>query len=143
MGVPLVSDIDYANPLVVGDLVAAATIDAGPEGGDGTSQATAFLGAFNLAMYSDDFEGVVVVEKSFDGGFAWMSVARDVAGTPASYTLDFSGGYGGLAVTLFEPEPQVLWRVRCSSYTAGELNYRLSQGGGVTFTAYPGIGGPV
>lgn len=141
MGRPLGGTTDYANPVVSGVLIDSAAQSQGPESSDGTTDAAAFLGAFNLFLATADFVGTIVLDKSFDGGSNWYTVTRDVLGTPAYW--DFAGLAATLAMTLCEVEPNVLWRVRCSAWTAGSIDARLSQGGGLVFTAYPGMGGLV
>ena len=129
MGTPVGGTTDYATVLVVGSFV---ELDSSP--------ATAFYGAFNAALWSDAFVGTVVFEKSYDGGTTWITVSRDVAGTAASYALNWASTTS-TNLTLAEVEPSVYWRLRCSSWTSGELNYRLSQGGGMVFNSYPALGG--
>lgn len=140
MGVPIGGTVDTAKPKVTGTITATALVTQPVAASTGTSAATAFLGAFNLAMWGT-FTGTILVEKTYDGGTTWVPVAQDVAGTPASYSLALTAS--GINLTLCEIETQVAWRIRCTAYTSGTLNYRLSQGGGVFFTAYPGIGGSV
>lgn len=139
MGTPVGGTTDYATK-ITGTLTATALVTQGAAASTGTSAATVFLGGFNLAM-SGTFTGTVVIEKSYDGGTTWITVSQDVAGTPASYVLAWTAQ--SINLTLCEVEPAVAWRVRCSARTSGTLTYRLSQGGGVFFTAYPGIGGAV
>ena len=129
MGTPVGGTTDTANPLVVGSFT-------DPD----SSPPTAFFGAFNAALMADAFVGTVVFEKSYDGGTTWITVSRDVTGTAASYALNWAAPTS-MNLTLCEVEPQVAWRLRCSAYTSGELNYRMSQGGGLNWTGYPGMGG--
>ncbi len=140
MGVPIGGTKDYATVKAAGDITADALISQGVAASTGTSAATVFLGAFNVAL-SGTFTGTVLFEKSYDGGATWVTVAQDAAGTAASYTLAWTSQ--SINLTLCEVETQVAWRLRCSAFTSGTLNYRLSQGGGVFFTGYPGMGGLV
>lgn len=127
MGVPIGGVTDTASPLVTGTLTATALVSQGIAASTGTSAAATFFGAFNLG-FTGTFSGTVLVEKSFDGGLTWFSVATDATGTAASYVIAFTAQ--SLCLVLVEPEHQVAWRVRCSSYTSGTLTYRLSGGGG-------------
>ncbi len=129
MGTPIGGTTDYATVKVVGSFV---ELDS--------SLPTVFYGAFNAALSASAFVGTVVFEKSYDGGTTWITVSRDVAGTAASYPLNWATTTS-LNFTLCEVEPAVAWRIRCSSFTSGELQYRLSQGGGMVFDGYPAIGG--
>lgn len=138
MGVPIGGTRDYAPVVATGTITATALITQPVAASTGTSAATVFYSAFNLAMWGT-FSGTVQVEKSYDGGTTWITVARDVAGTPASYVLAFTAA--SINLTLCEVEPSVCWRLRCTAFTSGTLNYRLSQGGGLTFGSYPAIGG--
>lgn len=142
MGVPIggAAAQDSAKPVVTGAITATALVSQGNAASTGTSLATAFLGAFNLAMWGT-FIGTILVEKTYDAGTTWIPVAQDVTGTQASYNLSLTAS--GINLTLCEVETQVAWRIRCTARTSGTLNYRLSQGGGVFFTAYPGMGGLV
>ncbi len=130
MGTPIGGTRDYATVLVEGTFV-------DPD----SSTPTVFFGAFNAAIYTNTtFVGTVVFEKSYDGALTWITVSRDVAGTAASYALNWASPTS-FNLTLCEVEPSVFWRIRCSAYTSGDLLYRLSQGGGLVFTSYPAIGG--
>ena len=129
MGTPIGGVTDYATVLVTG-----AFTD--PD----SSVPTAFYGAFNAALWSDAFVGTVVFEKSYDGGVSWIVVSRDVAGTAASYPLNWATPTS-FNLTLAEVEPSVYWRLRCSSWTSGEISFRMSQGGGMVFNSYPALGG--
>jgi hypothetical protein len=140
MGVPLGGSTDFANPKVTGTITASALVSQGIAVSTGSSAASPFFGAFNLAMWGT-FSGTVLLEKSYDAGTTWITVAQDAAGTAASYTLAWTAQ--SINLTLCEVEPQVAWRLRCSAFTSGTLNYRISQGGGVFFTGYPGMGGLV
>ena len=72
------------------------------------------------------------IEKTFDDGTTWVPVALDVTGAPASYALNIAAA-AGFTVTLFEVEHGVNWRIRCTAFTSGTLNYRLSQGSDIVF----------
>ena len=138
MGVPIGGTTDYATVKAAGSITATALISQGVAASTGTSAATVFYGAFNAAL-SGTFSGTVLFEKSYDGGTTWIAVARDVAGTLASYALVLTAQ--SLNLTLMEVEPSVCWRLRCTAFTSGSLTYRLSQGGGMVFGSYPAIGG--
>jgi hypothetical protein len=69
----------------------------------------------NVSVYGT-FVGTVVLERSFDGT-NYIPVLRN--GTAISYTAPSSE-------TLYDPEGDVIYRLRCSAYTSGTANYRLS-----------------
>lgn len=74
---------------------------------------------FNAALYGT-FVGTVVLEKSFDAGANWVPVLHPATNTAVSYTAPS-------AAVFYEPEDGVLYRFRCSAYTSGTINYRLSK----------------
>jgi hypothetical protein len=73
---------------------------------------------FNVSVYGT-FVGTVVLERSFDSGANYIPVYRYCTGTAVSYTAPASE-------VLPEPEGDVIYRLRCSAYTSGTANYRLS-----------------
>lgn len=83
------------------------------------SQDRRTVAAFNIALYGT-FVGTVLLEKSFDAGVNWIPVYRPATATAVSYTAPG-------AEVLAEPEDGVQYRWRCSAYTSGTVNYRLSQ----------------
>lgn len=76
-------------------------------------------GGFNAALWGV-FVGTMQLERSFDGGTTWLPCSLDTSGTVASYTAPVS-------LTCNEPERNVLYRWRCTAFTSGTINYRLSK----------------
>lgn len=73
-------------------------------------------GAFNISLWGT-FSGSVTVQRSFDGGTTWVDK------TPSSiYTLTAPASF-----TDEEPEVGVIYRLNCTSYVSGTINYRISQ----------------
>lgn len=68
---------------------------------------------------SGTFVGTAVLERSFDAGTTYIPVLRPGGNTAVSYTAPSSE-------VLEEPEKGVLWRLRCSAYTSGTIDYRIS-----------------
>ncbi len=70
--------------------------------------------------------GTVQLERSFDGGSTFLPMGYGPIGaTAASWTagpVNF--------VCLGEPEKQTLYRLNCTAYSSGTINYRISQTGG-------------
>jgi hypothetical protein len=87
--------------------------------GTGQSNAVAIWGDFNLNL-SGTFSATVQLERSFDSQVTWTVVATDGIGTPAIYNKPI--GLLGLEV-----EPGVYYRLNCTGFSSGPLNYRLSQ----------------
>lgn len=75
-------------------------------------------GKFNALVYGT-FVGTVVLERTFDNGTTWVA-ARDGAGNAISLTAP--GSYA-----LQECEPGTAYAWRCSAFTSGTINCRLSQ----------------
>lgn len=88
--------------------------------GTGNGSSAMFYGAFNASLWGT-FVGTVILERSFDGGTTFLPCAIDTAGDPNAYSAPMS-------VVINEPEPGVFYRFRCSAYTSGTINYRLSAG---------------
>lgn len=97
--------------------------------GTGQSKSAFVYGPFNFSVWgtplngdgtADTYSGTVELERSFDGGTTWLAVAEDGTGTPASYTTIVS-------LVGKETESAVLYRVNCTAYSSGTINYRLSQ----------------
>ncbi len=112
------SGTDTANPLSSGSFAAT-----------GQSAPVVLYGDFNVSLWGA-FVGTVALERSFDGGTTWLPVSS-AAGTAASWTAPVS-------TTWTEPEHNVAYRLNCTAYTSGTINYRLSQASDFVFTG--GIG---
>ncbi|HEX9446804.1 MAG TPA: hypothetical protein VF920_02455 [Dongiaceae bacterium] len=97
----------------------AVEVQTGSFSATGTSTARAIWSDFNIALWGT-FVGTVAVERSFDGGTTFLPVARDTSGTAATFTAPTS-------LSISEPERGVLYRLNCTAYTSGTINYRLSQ----------------
>ena len=74
-------------------------------------------GRFNLSVFGT-FVGTVRVERSFDSGVTWLPCTN--AGTVVTFTAPFTE-------VLIEPEDAVQYRLACTAYTSGTINYRFSQ----------------
>ncbi len=82
-------------------------------------QPPVFKEVFNAALWGT-FVATIQLEKSFNGGDDWIVVSKDASGNPASYTES-------VALGVYEPEVNVLYRWNCTAYTSGTINYRISQ----------------
>lgn len=71
------------------------------------------------------FSGTINIERSFDGGRTWVLCNIGSAGTLAQYSAGTP-----INLTFGEPEKYVLYRLNCTIYTSGTINYRISQTGG-------------
>lgn len=74
-------------------------------------------GRFNGSVWGT-FVGTVRFERSFDNGVTWLPATQ--AGSPVTFTAPFTE-------VLIEPEADVLYRLNCTAYTSGTINYRISQ----------------
>jgi len=75
-------------------------------------------GKFNLSLWGT-FVATVSLERSFDNGVTWLNCSKP-DGSNNAFTA-------ALSVVCEEPEEGVLYRVYCSAYTSGTVNYRISQ----------------
>ena len=71
---------------------------------------------FNISVWGT-FVGTVVVERSFDDGTTGLPKWPDAVYSMSS-PMSFSDS---------EPEDGVKYRLNCSSYSSGTINYRVSQ----------------
>lgn len=115
MGQPIGGGADTANPLVVGTFTAA-----------GDSAAAVFYGRFNVSLWGT-FAGTVQLQRSFDGGTTWLPVSYPLTGDALSWTA-------AVSTTVEEPEHLVAYRLACTVYTSGTVNYRLSQSSDFLFS---------
>lgn len=72
----------------------------------------------NVSLWGT-FVGTVQLERSFDQGTTWLPITAGgtqiyVWTAPASETFE-------------EPEGGVYYRLNCTAYTSGTINYRISQ----------------
>ena len=81
--------------------------------------------AFNIVL-SGTAVAIVQLERSFDQGSTWVKLT--VNGTQL-YKWSYDGSNTvNISETAEEPEQGVFYRLNCTSYTSGTLNYRISQG---------------
>lgn len=73
---------------------------------------------FNVSLWGT-FVGTARLERSFDGGTTWLPLT---AAGIALYT--WTAPASEIAE---EPETGVLYRLACTAYTSGTINYRVSQ----------------
>lgn len=125
MGIPFNSTVsgqpstfDQANAVV-----------SGAFSGTGTSPAFVFYGMFNVVLYGNSgpngaWTGSVRLERSFDGGVTWIVCGVGQAGNQAVYNAGTD-----VSVTFNEPEKGVGYRLNCTSFSSGPINYRISATG--------------
>ncbi|HXA22761.1 MAG TPA: hypothetical protein VNW90_10700 [Acetobacteraceae bacterium] len=111
MGQPINGGADSA---VTGGLLIAGTF-----GATGQSPAAIAYGSFNVSLWGT-FVGSAQLERTFDGGTTWLPVSGNTAGAVLAWTVPFSG-------TWTEVEHTVGYRLNCTAYTSGTVNYRISQ----------------
>ena len=85
----------------------------------GADAAAIFTGA------AIDYSATVQLERSFDGGNTWVVGNIGASGTLAQWSTGTP-----VSLTFGEPEKSVLYRLNCTAYTSGTINYRISQTGG-------------
>ena len=86
--------------------------------GTGASSSINVRGGFNTALWGV-FVGTVILEQSYDGGATWLPVSVDTSGTANAYTAPMN-------IVWIQPERDVFSRLRCSAFTSGTINYRIS-----------------
>jgi hypothetical protein len=67
----------------------------------------------------------VRLERTFDGGTTWIVCGIGGDGTQAIWT----GAGADLSVIVGEPEKGVAYRLNCTAYVSGTVNYRMSATG--------------
>ena len=98
---------------------AAATLTSGTFTGTGQSAAVGVAPtAFNVSEWGT-FVATVQLERSFDNGVTWLPVTAN-----GSQLELFTGP---ASENWSESEAGVLYRLNCTSYTSGTVNYRISQ----------------
>lgn len=69
----------------------------------------------------------VNLERSFDGGYTWITAGIAGSGQPASYEFGSSAIDNPVSVVAGEPERQVGYRFNCTAFTGSvSVNYRIS-----------------
>ncbi|CAH2606421.1 conserved protein of unknown function (plasmid) [Rhodovastum atsumiense] len=82
-------------------------------------KSVACSGRFNVSIWGT-FVATVVIERSFDGGSTFLPLSTDAYGTAVALTVPCS-------LVIDEPEAGVIYRLRCTSWTSGSVNWRISQ----------------
>jgi hypothetical protein len=73
-------------------------------------------GSFNVSLWGT-FVGTVQIERSFNGT-TWLPCTN--LGAAVTFTAP-------MTEVLNEPEQYVTYRLNCTAYTSGTINYRISQ----------------
>lgn len=89
---------------------------------DDRTNAFQSLVMFNVVL-SGTFSATVAIQRSFDSGATWHTVSKNADGDPAQYSTPI-----GLTLVEIEgrDESPVLYRLNCTSFASGTVNYRLS-----------------
>jgi hypothetical protein len=109
---------DLANAVLAGTFVAT-----------GYSPVINLYGAFNFTLYGGTtpntaWVGSVQIEKTFDGGTTWV-----VAGINGGLGQAIYASGADTCVVGAELERGVGYRLHCTGYTSGNINYRISTNG--------------
>ncbi len=97
--------------------------------GTGVTGAVEISGPFNLVIYGSagpngSWAGTVRLERSFDGGTTWVVAGVGGGGQQASWNTGTD-----LSFVVGEPERGVLYRLNCTSWVSGTINWRFSTTG--------------
>ncbi len=111
----------HGHPYVFSFAINATSIAAG------TDSAATFTGS------SVQFVGSVQLERTFDGGQTAIVCNVGAAGSLAQWTAGTP-----VSVSWTEAERGVGYRVNCTAYTSGTINYRLSQTAGAAMSLTTG-----
>lgn len=93
----------------------------GTFGATGQSGSIALRGPFNLNLWGT-YVATISLERSFDGGTTWLNVSLN-NGQNNAWTAPISLACPGDDSL----EGDVLYRLNCTAYTSGTVNYRVSQ----------------
>lgn len=132
MGIPLSGISPTLGVPLKGDQ--ANAVIAGVFTGTGVSSAFVFYGSFNVLIYGSGgpngaWVGSVRLERSFDGGTTYIVCGVGGDGTQAVYSTG-----ADVSIPVNEVERDVAYRLNCTAYTSGTINYRIS-GTGVLATS--------
>jgi hypothetical protein len=113
---------DQANAVVSGAFTGAAQVSG------------SFLvwGPFNVFLYgpsgpNGNWNGTVQLERCFDGGVTWIVCGIGGAGLQAVWA---SAGTGSdISIIAGEVEKGMIYRLRCTAFVSGPINYRMSTTG--------------
>jgi hypothetical protein len=108
------------NPVGAGYAASGLASVTGAFGATGSSATFAPLGGrkFNASIWGT-FVGTVQLQRSFDSGTTWLPLTSN--GTQLeTFTAPASEQWQ-------EDESGVLYRLICTAYTSGTVNYRISQ----------------
>lgn len=118
---------DQANAVVSGQFTA-------------TGQSGLFMawGPFNVTIGgasgpNGSWTATVELERSFDGGTTWFVRSSDAIGTQSVWNTPDKD----VSIVVGEPEKGVLYRLNCTAYTSGTINYRFSTTGTSAATFAP------
>jgi hypothetical protein len=111
-----------ANP--AGDL--ASFVVSGAFTGTGQSPTAMVFGVFNVTVGGasgpdGNWNATVRLERSFDGGTTWY-----VATAPNGTRAVFSTNNQDQSLFVIEVERGVAYRLNCSTWASGTINYRMS-----------------
>ena len=100
----------------------------------GQSSSLLIWGPFNILIYGDtgpngSWTGTVRLERTFDGGTTWVVCGIGGDGTQAVWSTGTD-----VSVVAGEPEKGVAYRLNCTAFTAGPINYRMSATGAASLS---------
>lgn len=110
MGKPSSTVPDAASRVATGTFTAV---------GVGTPAGNEMNHEFNVSIWGT-FVASVALERSFDGGVTFVNCSLDASGTANGMTTPTS-------IVCREPESGMLYRLNCTSFTSGPVNWRISQ----------------
>jgi hypothetical protein len=97
----------------------APSAQSGTFAGVGAGAAIVLHNDFNVSLWGT-FVASIVVERSFDGGAAYIPLVSEASGAAAVLSAPCT-------LVASEPVAEVLIRLRCTARTSGTVSWRISQ----------------
>jgi hypothetical protein len=120
---------DQATAVVSGSITAATACASTSTATAGCSSWFMAQGTFNVVFGgasgpNGSYSATLAIDRSFDGGSTWYVAGVGGSGAQAIYSTPNQD----VSLLGTEPERGVLYRLRCSAWSSGTINYRFSTG---------------
>lgn len=120
---------DQATAVVTGSITSAAACASTSTATAGCSSWFMAQGTFNVVFGGSSgpngsYSATLEIDRSFDGGTTWYVAGVGSSGAQAIYSTPNQD----VSLLGTEPEKGVLYRLRCTTWASGTINYRFSIG---------------
>ena len=107
----------------------SGSVGQAPFTGTGVTGAVEILGPCNLVIFGSGgpdgaWVGSVQLQRSFDGGTTWIGCNVGGGGQKALWSTGWD-----ISIIFSECEKGVLYRLSCTAWTSGTINWRFSTSG--------------